>query len=377
MDIPFHKPSIGREEITAVSQCLKEGWLTFGKRTLEFENLFAAETGSLFASAVSSGTAALHLALCCIGLKPGDKVIVPAFTFVSTAETVRYLGAEPVFADIDFATHLIDVSKLEEKITPDVKAIIPVHYGGQPCDMDEIMKIAEKHSLFVIEDAAHSLPASYKNRKAGAIGHAGCFSFYATKTLTTGEGGMVVTDNEEWALKIRSLRLHGISKDAWKRYSNEGTWRYDVLMNGFKYNMTDIASAIGIEQLKKLNLMNAKRRVIADRYTAAFSDINGLLPYHEKEDRKSSCHLYPLKIDSSEFGISRDYLAERLKEKGIMTSVHFIPLYRFSAYKDAWQTEDFPVCEKVFSMELSLPIYPDLLPSEQDRIINAVIDEAR
>lgn len=373
MDIPFHKPAIGEEEIRAVTDCLRNGWLTMGGRTVEFEELFARRLGVRFAVAVNSGTAALHLALLAAGVSAGCEVIVPAMTFVSTAEVVRYLGAQPVLADVDPNTFLLDAEKIESKITAKTKAIIPVHYGGCPCDMDAINAVAKKYNLFVIEDAAHSLPAFYKGKPAGTLGQAGCFSFYATKTLATGEGGMIATDNEEWATLARSLRLHGITKDAWKRYTKDGNWRYDVLANGFKYNMTDISAAIGIEQLKKLNALNDKRRVLAERYTAAFAGKRGLIPYEVPVGADSSWHLYPLKVDSAASAISRDVLADRLKEQGIMTSVHFIPLYRFTTYKDEWQSKDFPGCEQAFATELSLPMFPDLSFGEQDEIIKSIL----
>ncbi|MCL2026522.1 MAG: DegT/DnrJ/EryC1/StrS family aminotransferase, partial [Leptospirales bacterium] len=265
MDIPFHKPYITDDEINAVALCLRNGWLTMGAKTFEFEERFAATVGGKYAVAVNSGTAALHLALCCIDLKAGDEVIVPAMTFVATAEVVRYFGAKPVLVDIEYDTHLMDAAKIRQKITPRTRAIIPVHYAGQPCDMDEIMQIAEKNNLVVIEDAAHAFPAFYKGRPVGSIGHITCFSFYATKTITTGEGGMAVTDNQKWADKMRTLRLHGISKNAWNRYTKNGSWKYDVVMDGFKYNITDIASAIGIAQLEKIDFMTMERQRLSDR----------------------------------------------------------------------------------------------------------------
>ncbi|MCL1911343.1 MAG: DegT/DnrJ/EryC1/StrS family aminotransferase [Leptospirales bacterium] len=374
MDIPFHKPYITDDEINAVAQCLRNGWLTMGPKTFEFEERFASAVGGQYAVAVNSGTAALHLALCCVGLEAGDEVIVPAMTFVATSEVVRYFGAKPVLADIEYDTHLMDAAKIQEKINSRTKAIIPVHYAGQPCDMDEIMRIAEKNNLIVIEDAAHAFPAFYKDRPVGSIGHITCFSFYATKTITTGEGGMAVTDNKEWAEKMRTLRLHGISKDAWNRYAKNGSWKYDVTANGFKYNITDIASAIGIAQLDKADFLTAERHRLSARYSELFEDKKQFSTYKVKEDRKSAWHLYPLKIAAENSKTTRDELIEELKKRGIMTSLHFIPLYRFSVYNDAGTPSDYPVCEAVFERTISLPLYAGMKDEDVDSVARAVID---
>ena len=305
-EIPFHRPYITDEEVNYVVDSLKNGWLTMGKKTIEFENKFKDYIGSKNAIAVNSCTAALHLALKVIGLKKGDEVIVPTTTFVATAEVVNYFNAKPILVDIEPDTHLIDISKIEEKITSKTKAIIPVHFSGQPADMNEILDIAKKHNLYVIEDAAHALPAWYKGKKIGTIGDITAFSFYATKTLATGEGGMATTENDEWADRIRVLRLHGINKDAWKRYSKEGTWEYDVIENGYKYNTTDINSALGLAQLKKLEWMWKERLKIAQRYNEAFKDYEELILYKVKDDRISSWHLYPLKLNLELLKINRD-----------------------------------------------------------------------
>jgi dTDP-4-amino-4,6-dideoxygalactose transaminase len=376
MQIPFHKPYITDEEINEVVDSLKKGWLTMGPKTIEFENQFKNYIGSKNAIAVNSCTAGLHLALRAIGLKEGDEVIVPSTTFVATAEVVNYFNAKPVLVDVEKDTHLIDVSKIEEKITPRTKAIIPVHYSGQPADMDEILEIARKYSLYVIEDAAHALPAWYKGKKIGTIGDLTAFSFYATKTLATGEGGMVTTENDEWAEKIRILRLHGISKDAWKRYSKEGTWEYDVLENGYKYNMTDINAALGLAQLKKVEWMWQQRVKIAEAYNNAFKENEELILYKVKENRTSAWHLYPIKLNLEALTIDRNQFIEELKERGIGTSVHFIPLYRFSYYKKRfhYQPQDFPNSEWIFERVVSLPIFPGMTQEELDYVIENVID---
>jgi len=375
MNIPFHKPYITEDDIVSVVDSLKKGWITMGNKTLEFEEKFNNYIGSQCSIAVNSCTAALHLALKVIGIVRGDEVIVPSTTFVATAEVVNYFNAKPVLVDIDSETHLIDVSKIEEKITKRTRAIIPVHFSGQPADMDEILEIAKRYNLYVIEDAAHALPASYKGRKIGTIGDLTCFSFYATKTLATGEGGMITTENDEWAERIRILRLHGISKDAWKRYSREGTWEYDVLENGYKYNMTDINAALGLAQLRKLEWMWKKRREIAEKYNEAFKDLEEVTLYKVKEDRETSWHLYPLKLNLEALKISRNEFIERLKEKGIGTSVHFIPLYRFSYYRRfGYKIEDFPNSEWVFERVVSLPIFPGMTDEEVNYVIENVVE---
>jgi len=375
MKIPFHKPYITEDEINAVADSMRKGWLTMGPKTVEFEKRFAEAVGAPYAVAVNSCTAALHLALKCIDLKPGDEVIIPAMTFVATAEVIRYFDAVPVLVDIEGDTHNIDAGKIEEKISGRTRAIIPVHFAGQPADMDEIMALAGKHNLTVIEDAAHSFPASYKGHAVGSIGHITCFSFYATKTITTGEGGMAVTANEEWADRMRVLRLHGISRDAWKRYTDEGTWRYDVIETGFKYNMTDLAAAMGLEQLKKAEMMKEGRCRIAARYSAAFSGQKGLIPYTVRNDRDGAWHLYPLKLDIDVLSISRDQFIEELKERGIGTSVHFIPLPMFSHYGElGYRIEDFPGSRYVFERTVSLPIYYGMNDDEMEYVIESVLD---
>jgi len=369
MKIPFHKASIDEKEINAVSDVLKSGWLTMGEKTFEFERLFSEYTGACYSVAVNSCTSALHLALKAIDLKPGDEVIIPAITFIATWEVVTYFGAVPVIADVEKDTHLLDAGSFESLITSRTKAVIAVHYSGQPCDMDRIIEIAKGRGIFVIEDAAHSLPAFYKNRPVGSIGDFTCFSFYATKTVTTGEGGMITTCDESLAERIRSLRLHGISRDAWNRYSESGTWQYDVMEAGYKYNPTDISSAIGIEQLKKSDEMNERRSCIASMYNDCFSKSEYAEIYTLKNDRISSWHLYPLKIRIESAAVSRDEFIKEMKLCGISTGVHFIPLYRFSCFTGSGLTpEAFPGSEYVFNREVSLPIFPGMAELEVEYV---------
>jgi dTDP-4-amino-4,6-dideoxygalactose transaminase len=291
---------------------------------------------------------------------------------------ITYFGGKPVLVDVDRDTFNIDVSRIEEKITSKTRAIIPVHYAGQPCDMDEILYIARKHRLFVIEDAAHAVPAWYKKRKVGTIGDITCFSFYATKSLTTGEGGMATTGNDEWAERMRMLRLHGISRDAWKRYTKEGSWYYEVIEPGFKYNMTDIQAALGLAQLKKVEWMWQKRKDIALKYSKAFESVPSVESPPVKDDRESAWHLYVIKLDIKALRIDRNRFIDELKEKGTMTSVHFIPLYRHPCYKQICNCDprEFPVSEGLYDSFLSLPIYPGMNDRQVESVAESVRDTA-
>lgn len=374
MKIPFHRPSIGEEECSAVLQCLKSGWLTMGEETFIFEKEFSSFIGVPHAVAVNSCTAALHLAFRSIGLSPGDEVIIPDISFISSDEAVRYFKARPVLVDVERETHCIDVSKIESAITKKTRAIMPVHFGGQPADMDEVMALARDHGITVIDDAAHALPATYKGNEIGSIGDITCFSFYATKTLTTGEGGMATTSNEEWAESMRRLRLHGIDRDAWKRYRHDGSWYYDVAETGYKYNTTDINAAMGREQLKKARLFLQKRKAIARAYTDNFEEREELIPCTVKKDRESAWHLYPLKLNLEALVIDRDEFIVRLGERGVSASVHFIPLSRFSINRGLYGKGDFPTAEWVFERSLSLPIYPDMTAEETEYVIESVLD---
>jgi len=374
LEIPFHKPYITDDEINAAADAIRNGWLTMGKKTFEFENNFSSYIGTSNSVAVNSCTAALHLALVCSGLSEGDEVIIPSVTFVATAEVIRYFKAKPVIVDIEKDTHLINVAEIEKNITSKTRCIIPVHFAGQPADMDPILSIAKKHRLYVIDDAAHSIPAEYKNRKIGTMGDASCFSFYATKTLSTGEGGMVCTANDEWAERIRRLRLHGISRDAWNRYSKEGSWEYDVVETGYKYNTTDINAAMGIEQLKKIEQMYKMRVNIAEKYNSAFQNIPGLVPYVTRDDRTHSWHLYPIRLEIESLKIDRNIFVEELKKRGISTSVHFIPLYRFTCYKNMQYSDiSFPNSEWVYKRTVSLPIFPGMSDDQVQYVIQNVL----
>ena len=379
MEIPFHKPFIAEEEISEVVDTLKSGWITMGPKTIRFEQQFAGYISSEYAIAVNSGTAALHLAVKVIDLNPGDEVIIPTTTFTATGEVVCYGNAVPVIVDVDKETHNISVAAIEKAVTPRTKAIIPVHIAGQPCDMDEIIHLARAHRLFVIEDAAHAIPAWYRKRRIGTIADITCFSFYSTKPLTTGEGGMVTTEKEDWAERVRTLRLHGITKDAWRRYSKGGSWYYEVIEPGFKYNMTDLQASLGIAQLKKVDWLWEKRKEIARRYTEAFTSTGGVIPPYVKADRESAWHLYVIKLRLEALTIDRDGFIEKLRERGIETSVHFIPLHRHPFYKNTYglTPEAFPNAEWVYERSISLPIFPGMTDQEVNYVIEQVADLCR
>jgi dTDP-4-amino-4,6-dideoxygalactose transaminase len=372
--IPFHKPAIGEDEIQSVVETLRSGWLTTGSKVKRFEEDFSSYVGSKHAVAVNSGTAALHLALDAVGIKEGDEVIVPTMTFAATAEVVLYFKAKPVLVDCQRDTFNLDPTQIEVAITSKTKAIIPVHIAGQPCDMDDILSIARKYDLRVIEDAAHSLPAGYHGDTIGTIGDITCFSFYATKTITTGEGGMATTDNSEWAKRMRMMSLHGISHDAWKRYTKEGSWYYEVLYPGFKYNLTDIAAAIGIEQLKKCDEFWRARQRIARIYEKAFAQLEEVEVPACRKDVQHAWHLFVIQLNLERLRINRNQFVDALREHEIGTSVHFIPLHMHPYYRDkfGYKPGDFPNASRVFERIVSLPIYPKMTEAEVERVVGAV-----
>jgi len=374
--VPFHRADVGEAEAQAAADVVRSGWLTMGSRTIEFEERFAAYAGAKHAIGVCSCTAGLHLALDSVGLKQGDEVLVPTTTFTASAEVVAYFKAKPVLVDVDAVSLCMDSADAERRITPRTRAIIPVHFAGQPCDMKAIQDMANRHGLLVIEDAAHALPASYRGVRVGAISELTAFSFYATKTLTTGEGGMVTTDNDDLATRMRMMRLHGISRDAWKRYSAEGSWYYEVMESGYKYNLTDIQSAIGIVQLGKCDAMNAARKKIATRYTNEFAKERTLEVPTVGENRESSWHLYVLRLNLEELNITRSEMIEKLRARGIGTSVHFIPLHMHPYYKRAYgyKADDFPVASREYERYLSLPIFPGMTDAQIDIVIESVLE---
>ncbi len=382
--IPFHRPHIDKKDIEAVSKVLEAGWLTMGKKVIEFEQAFKNYVKSSNAVSVNSCTAAMHLALEAMGIGEGDLVVVPDLTFTATAEVTFYLKARPIIIDVDPNTGLIDLNMLEDTVKKyKIKACIPVHYGGLLCNMDAIMDLSEKYGFKVIEDAAHCLPSqiTYRGQKrpVGSIGHVTCFSFYATKTIAIGEGGMATTEDDKIANRMRIMRLHGIDKDSWKRYTKEGSWFYQVVSPGYKYNMTDPQAALGLTQLKKCDWMGDRRRYIAQRYIEGLSDTEGISILHKKWLNSSeilhSWHLFVILIDPTING-GRNRFIEDLKNQNIGTSVHFIPLHRHPFYRKELKLDsnNFPGAEYLFERIVSLPIYPSLEDSHIEYIIKTIKD---
>lgn len=372
--LPFARPDTDQREIDAVSQVIASGWLTTGMKTREFEAAFAEYVGVKHAIAVNSATAAMHLALEACGLQSGDEVITTTMTFAATAEVVRYFNAKPVLVDIDRTTFNIDVQQIEAAITPRTKAIMPVHVAGQAADLDAVHQIANKYGLKVIEDAAHALPTEYKGRLIGSISDFTAFSFYATKTLATGEGGMITTNNDEWADRCRVMSLHGISKDAWKRYTSEGSWYYEIIAPGFKYNMTDVASAMGLVQLSKVEHMNTRRQEIARLYDEAFAGHPTLEIPTTAPFSTHPYHLYILRLNLDTLTIDRGAFINALRESNIGTSVHWIPLHMHPYYRETYgyRPEDYPVAYAEYQRIISLPIYSAMSNHDAADVIEAV-----
>jgi len=374
--LPFTLPDIGEDEINEVVNSLRSGWLTTGPKARQFELDFAEFLGGgLEAVAVNSATAGLHLALEAVGVGPGDEVITTPYTFTATAEVVRYLGAHPVFVDIDPNTFNIDPEKIEGAITSRTKAIMPVHFAGLSCDMGPILNIAQKYGLKVIEDAAHALPTTCNGKLIGTLGSdATVFSFYATKTITTGEGGMVVTRDLDIARRCRTMRLHGINRDVFDRYtSTKPSWQYEVIAPGFKYNLTDIAASIGIHQLKKAWKFQNKRESMAGRYSEALSGLPLVLPTAAPTGELHAWHLYVIHLAEG-LRISRDEFINQMAAKGIGCSVHFIPLHLHPFWRDTYSLRPhyFPHALAAYNQAVSLPLYTKMTEDDQLRVIDAV-----
>lgn len=376
--LPFSLPEIDEDEIAEVVDSLQSGWVTTGPKAKRFEESFATYLGGAVETvAVNSATAGLHLALEAVGVSVGDEVIVPTYTFTSTAEVVRYLGATPVFADSDPETFCVNPTDIERKITARTKAVMPVHFAGLACRMDEIIALAKKRGLAVVEDAAHAFPTRYRGSLIGTLEtDATVFSFYANKTMTTGEGGMLVTRRPEIAARARVMRLHGISRDAFDRYRSEKpAWQYKVVEPGFKYNLTDIAAAIGLHQLRKIDRFQEKRERLAARYDEALADLPILLPPRGDGARgdRHAWHIYPLRL-TAEAGIGRDEFIVRMAERKIGCSVHFIPLHRHPIWRDTYALapEQFPAAERLFEGEVSIPLFSKMTADDQDRVIEAI-----
>ena len=374
--LPFALPEIGEEEIAEVVSSLRSSWVTTGPKTKQFESDFVEYVGGgLEAVAVNSATAGLHLGLEALGIGPGDEVITTTHTFTATAEIIRYLGADPVFVDVDANTLCIDVDAVEAAITPRTKAIIPVHFAGRSADMDRLLTLAKKHDLRVIEDAAHSLPTTCSGKMIGTLdSDVTVFSFYANKTITTGEGGMLVTRDPEIAKRARVMRLHGINRDAFDRFTAKApSWYYEIVAPGFKYNMTDIAASMGIHQLKKANAFQEKRAHIAALYDDAMADLPIVRPPHAAKGDIHSWHLYVIQLDDS-VAITRDQFVERMFSQGIGCSVHYIPLHLHPYWRDTYKLtpEMFPISQRIYERTLSLPLYTRMTDDDVKRVVAAV-----
>jgi len=373
--LSFSPPNITEEEIAAVCEAMRSGWITTGPRVRQFEAAFGASIGAEGNLAVNSCTGALHVALAALGIGPGDEVITTPTTFCATANVIEHVGATVVLADVSADTLCIAPARIEAAITPKTKAIIPVHFAGHPAEMDPIMDLAQKYDLAVIEDAAHSLPASYHGRQIGTIGDYTAFSFYATKNLTTAEGGML-TGTPERIDQARIYALHGMNRDAWKRYSSEGSWYYEVVAPGFKYNMTDIQAAMGLVQLGRLPAMQQRRREIVARYHDAFSMFPEVQTPIALSHVEHAWHLYVLRLNLERLTINRAQFIEELKARNIGTSVHFIPLHLHPFYREKYGflPEQFPVAYGEYQRCISLPLHARLTDSEVDDVIGAVAD---
>lgn len=377
--IPYFLPTIGEAEIQSVVETLRSGWLTTGPKTKQFEQLFAEKVGVKHAIAVNSCTAALHLALEAIGVGRDDEVLVPTMTFASTAEVVVHLGAKPVLVDVLPDTLAMDPELIEAKITPRTKAIMPVHYAGQPADMDPILDLAKRRGLKVIDDAAHAIPAAYKGRPVGILGDVTAFSFYANKTITTGEGGMITTKDDALADRMRIMSLHGISRDAWKRFSAEGSWFYEITAAGYKDNMTDVASSLGIHQLAQSEEFWKARSERAAWYTELLADIPEVATPPLLPNVQHAWHLYVIQVQPERLSITRNQFIEKLNAAGVGTSVHYTPLHLHPYYRDVWgyRPEDLPVARDAYQKIISLPLYPRLTRSDLEKVVDVIASISR
>lgn len=370
MYIPYGRQNINEDDINAVVEVLKSDFLTTGPKIAEFEEKFADYVGAKYAVAVSNGTAALHIACLAAGLKEGDEVITTPITFAASANCALYCGAKPVFADIDSVTYNIDYREIEKHITSRTKAIIPVHYTGQPCDMDEIHKIAEKYNLFVIEDAAHAVGAEYKGRKIGSLSDMTEFSFHPVKHITCGEGGIVTTNNEKLYEKLKLYRTHGITRNTAEMSRQDGPWYYEQIDLGFNYRITDFQAALGISQLSRVDLFLKRRREIAARYDEAFKNVPGITIPSQMEGTRSAYHLYVIRVDKK----IRHELFEYLRACNIGVNVHYIPVYTFPYYREhGYMNVKCANAEELYSSIISLPIFYDLTDAEQDYVIDKII----
>jgi len=373
--LDFSPPAVGEEEINEVVETLRSDWITTGPKTKRFEGEVCRHLGAPAALAVSSATDGMLVALAALGVKPGDEIITTTMTFCSTVHVIEHLGARPVLVDVEPDTLCIDPLQVECAISPRTKGILPVHIYGHPCDMDPLLELARLHNLFILEDAAHAFPARYKGRMVGTIGNGTVLSFYATKNITTAEGGMVLGD-ESLVENARMWSLHGMNRDAYKRYSAEGSWFYEVVLPGFKCNMTDVQASLGLQQLKKLARFQRRRREIVNAYDAAFSELAELQIPTERAEVESALHIYPLRLNLDRLSIDRCVFIEELAARNIGASVHFIPNHLHPFYRDKYgfRPEDFPVAYRNYHRLVSLPLHPRLSETDVQDVIDGVTD---
>lgn len=376
--LSFSPPAISEQEIDAVVDTLRSSWITTGPKTKAFEGEFASYIGSPDALAVNSCTGAMHIALAALGIGPGDEVITTPMTFAATVNVIEHEGATPVLVDVEPDTLNVNPERVAAAITPKTRAIMPVHYGGHPADMNPLLELAKQHNLRILEDAAHALPAQYGGQIIGTIGDLTAFSFYATKNLTTAEGGML-TGASDLVDQARIWSLHGMSRDAWKRYEKNGSWYYEIVAPGFKYNMTDIQAAIGLVQLERLGKMQQRRYEIVRQYNAAFGDMDELETPTERSNVQSAWHLYVLRLNLDKLTIDRNQFIEAMCEHNIGTSVHFIPIHLHPFYRDkyGWLPESFPIAYREYQRLVSLPLHPGLADEDIADVIAAVQDTVK
>lgn len=373
--LPFSRPDIGDTEIKEVAEVLSSGWITSGAKVIEFENAFANYVGSHYAFSLSSCTAGLHIAMELLDLRQGDEVITPSFTWPSTANMIHLCGGKPVFVDIERNTFNLDISLLENAITERTKAIVPVHFAGQPCDLDKLRMICKQHSISLIEDAAHAIGSMYKGNQIGSGKNIAVFSFHPIKNITTGEGGMITTHNDETARNIRLLRFHGVDKDAWKRYNSTEKQGYELYRPGWKYNMTDIQAAIGLVQLKRISRMNEKRRILATLYDDLLAELQEIEhPRTVSYFHKHSWHLYTILVDKDKCGISRDQFVVEMQKQNIGTGFHFQAVHQLEFYKKNYPAPLNSLMNTEFISEriVSLPLYPSMNDSDVIDVVTAI-----
>lgn len=372
--LPYGMHLMGKEEITSALACLKSNWIVSGPIVSKFEKAFSEYTGAKYAVALTSGTAALHAALLACGIGSNDEVITTPYTFCSTSNAILYAGAKPVFIDVEYDTFNINSNNIKYKINRKTKAILPVHFAGQPCDMDKIMDIAKKHKLMVIEDAAHACGAGFKGKKIGNIGDASCFSFHPVKNMTTVEGGMLTTNNKKIAEKAHSLRFHGITKDVLSREFTSKPWFYEMKDLGFKYNLSDLQASIGLEQLKKLEKWNKIREKYVEIYKEAFKNIKEIEIPEVKEDRKSAWHLYVIKLNLESLKADRDTIMRALRAENIGVNVHYIPVHYHPYYKKRFNFKkgSFPAAERIYERAVTLPLFHSMAPKDLKDVIVAL-----